>query len=108
MFDDELDASPEALAGRSRGARVQLGEIVLGNMLADWRAHGVATIARVREEKPDQYLRIFVAVLPRQTEIEGDVLDDLTDEELAAVLAAVREVVEVRAPRGGAAEPPPG
>jgi hypothetical protein len=85
---DELE-EPEEHAGAAvrDGGRAKLAANVLDDLAADWRAYGVETIARVREEKPDQYLKIFVAVLPRQTESEENREDEFTYDELCKLRA---------------------
>lgn len=54
------------------GARCRLGEAFLGAVLADFEAHGAATIAKMREEKPDQYFKVVAAILPKEIGGEGD------------------------------------
>lgn len=76
-------------AGRPKGSRNKLGEAFLADMLSDWEAHGIATIAKVREEKPDQYLKVVAGVLPKELNVRVNEFDDLTDEQLARQLAAI-------------------
>ena len=40
----------------ARGSRNRLSEEFLEKLYADFAEHGTEAIARVREEKPDQYL----------------------------------------------------
>lgn len=71
-------------AGRPIGARAKLGEAFIAEMLADFLKHGRDAIERVRQEKPDQYLKVIASLLPREINLR-DVTpdtDDLTDEEL--------------------------
>jgi Family of unknown function (DUF5681) len=73
-------------AGRPVGARSKLGEAFIEAMLADFLAHGPATIERVRQEKPDQYLKVIASLMPREVNMRDltDDTDDMTEEELAA------------------------
>ncbi len=80
---------PPVSPGRPKGSRNKLGEAFLADMLADWEANGVETIARVREDKPDQYLRVVASVLPKELNVRVNDFDDLTDDELARQLAAI-------------------
>lgn len=76
-------------AGRPKGSRNKLGEAFLADMLSDWEAHGIATIAKVREEKPGQYLKVVAGVLPKELNVRVNEFEDLTDEQLARQLAAI-------------------
>ena len=44
-------------AGRPKGSRNKLGEAFIADMFADWVEHGVDAIRRVREERPQDYLK---------------------------------------------------
>lgn len=57
-------------AGRPKGARSKLGEAFIQAMLDDFKEFGADTIATVRDEKPDQYLKVIAAILPK--EITGE------------------------------------
>lgn len=81
--------------GRPLGARNKLGEQFVEALQADFEAHGAETIVKVREEKPDQYLKVIASLLPRDVnltvnEFEGKSDDDIRRElrELAGTLAA--------------------
>lgn len=80
---------PPVSPGRPKGSRNKLGEAFLQDMLADWSEHGVAAIQAVREEKPDQYLKVVASVLPKELNLRVNDFDDLTDDQLARQLAAV-------------------
>jgi hypothetical protein len=73
-------------AGRPKGARCRFSEKFIGDFMADWEEHGPAVIAKVREEKPDVYLRTATAILPKVSD-DGDDFDNLSPEELDARLA---------------------
>jgi hypothetical protein len=109
MFDDDLDAFPDAPAGSGprRDPRAKLFEIFLRHLLGDWRKYGKAAIAKVREEKPDQYLRIVAAIQPRQFSSEADPLDELTDDELRVLVSAAKEAARRNASRAPAGNSPP-
>ncbi len=72
-------------AGRPIGARAKLGEAFIAEMLADFLKHGRNAIERVRQEKPDQYLKVIASLLPKDINLSTSPSDeDLTDEELLA------------------------
>lgn len=53
-------------------ARCRLGETFLKAVLADFEAHGADAIAKMREDKPDQYFKLVAAILPKEIGGEGD------------------------------------
>ena len=59
--------------GRPQGARAKLGEAFLAELFQDWQANGRGVIERVREEKPDVYLKTIASLLPRDVSVStGD------------------------------------
>lgn len=56
--------------GRPKGARSKLGEAFIEAMCNDFNAFGVEAIQKVRDEKPDQYLKVIASILPK--EITGE------------------------------------
>lgn len=80
-------------AGRPLGARNKLGEAFLEALCADFQEHGVAAIQTVRAEKPDQYLKVIASILPKEFHVKDLSLDDMSDAELIAALAAARAVI---------------
>lgn len=68
--------------GRPKGSRNKLGEAFLEAMHADFEQHGVDVIARVRAEKPDQYLKVIASILPKDLNVNINQMDDLTDDQL--------------------------
>ncbi|MBX5143199.1 hypothetical protein HJB79_31315 [Rhizobium lentis] len=69
-------------AGRPKGSRNKLGEQFIEDLYADWQANGVETLQRVREEKPDQYLKVVASILPKDLNVNINQMDDLTDDQL--------------------------
>jgi hypothetical protein len=59
--------------------RNELARRFLDDLAADWRANGVATIERLRDERPHDYVRAVISVLPRESASEPG--DDMTDDE---------------------------
>jgi hypothetical protein len=68
--------------GRPKGARNKLGEQFISDLYADWQEHGVETLAKVRSEKPDQYLKVVASILPKDLNVNINQMDDLTDDQL--------------------------
>lgn len=51
-------------------------------MHQDFEAHGPAVIARVRDEKPDQYLKVIASILPKDINLNVNPIGEMTDDEL--------------------------
>ena len=49
--------------GRKPGSRAKLGEAFVADLCADWEKHGIETIARVREQRPHEYLKVVASIL---------------------------------------------
>jgi hypothetical protein len=75
--------------GRPLGARSKLGEAFLKAMQEDFDQHGVAAIAKVRDTKPDQYLKIIASILPQDLNINLNPMDALTDDQLIERIRAL-------------------
>lgn len=75
--------------GRPKGSRNKLGEAFVQALHDDFQQHGVKTIETVRTERPHEYLKVVASLLPKQVEIKEDAFGDLTDDQLAAIIAAV-------------------
>ncbi len=107
MADDTADqpargkASParrkparEAVAPRPKRTKKTLGDDFLAAVRADFRAHGAGVIAEVRADKPDQYLKIVLSVLPRDFDVAINHLDALSDEEIRNRIRSLEAVVK--------------
>ena len=92
--------------GRPKGSRNKLGEAFVRDMQADWEQHGVATIARVREERPQDYLKVVASILPKDLNVNVNRTDDMTDDELIERIrsldSAIRPFLDAQG-AGGAA-----
>lgn len=55
-------------------------------MLKDFSEHGVDVITVVRQEKPDQYLKVVASILPKEI-----ALDDETTEAIADIILERRK-----------------
>lgn len=76
--------------GRPKGSRNKIGEDFLKAMADDFEEHGQAVIAKVRETKPEAYLRVVADLLPKEMNLNRDPLEDLSDEQLLARLEVLR------------------
>ena len=82
--------------GRPKGSRNKLGERFIAAMCADFEEHGASVIERVREEDPAVYLRVVAGLVPAHVLVHEARLDELSDEELATYLIAVRQALGLR------------
>lgn len=83
--------------GRPKGARNKLSEQFIAALAADFEAHGVRAIERVREAEPGTYLRVIARFVPATVVMQhSSVVGELSDEELAEYLMLVREALAGR------------
>lgn len=74
-------------AGRPKGSRNKLSEAFVDALYADWQASGPAAIVKVREEKPEAYLRVIAQLVPRDFNVKvNDPFDELSDEQIALAI----------------------
>lgn len=81
-------------AGRPKGARSKLGEAFLQELAADFEKHGAEAIIAVREEKPDQYLKVIASILPKEIDIGENTANALKESRDAATEAFFRAMAE--------------
>jgi len=82
--------------GRPKGSRNQLGEAFVADLYADWQANGAETIARVREERPQDYLKVVASILPKDVNLNVSRFDHMTSAELdAEILRLDAEMLEL-------------
>lgn len=91
--------------GRPKGARNKLGEQFISDLYADWQQHGVDTLARVRDEKPDQYLKVVASILPKDLNVNINNMDDLTDDQLIQRIRSLDAAIRPFLDAQGAGEP---
>jgi hypothetical protein len=72
--------------GRPRGARNKLGEQFIEALFDDWQKYGATTIERVREQKPDQYLKVIASILPRDISLNVDPDEHLSDDQIVTLI----------------------
>jgi hypothetical protein len=80
--------------GRPKGSRNKLGEAFLDALHTDWQEHGADAIARVRRERPQDYLKVVAFTLPKDLHVRDARVTDpreLSDEDLAALILNGRD-----------------
>ena len=97
-------------SGRPKGSRNKLGEEFIQKLYADFQEHGEAAIVKVREEKPEHYLKVIAGILPKELKITNE--SDLSDEQLIERIRKLDSVIrpflgaEGTGGTGGGDEPP--
>ena len=61
--------------GRPRGSRDRMSEVLVDAFYADWMENGDAAIQKVRESDISTYVRIAVAMMPKEVKQEVEVRD---------------------------------
>src|SRR5262245_22102880 len=81
--------------GRPKGSRNKLGEEFICALAEDFAKHGPEVIAKVRQDKPEAYLKVVASLLPKDINLNVKPLDDLTDDQL---IERLRRLTEEAAP----------
>ncbi|ESZ22368.1 hypothetical protein NKH52_19270 [Mesorhizobium sp. M1066] len=87
-------AKPAAQKPRRKRAKKTLGDDFLAAVRADFRAYGAGVIAQVRADKPDQYLKIVLSVLPKDFDAKINQMDSLSDDEIRSRIRALETIVK--------------
>jgi hypothetical protein len=87
--------------GRPKGSRNKLGEAFFEDMLAAWQTQGKKAIDRVIEERPHEFIKAVASILPKDVTIRTEAVQELSDDELATALAALRAVGALAGAREG-------
>lgn len=82
--------------GRPKGSRNKLGEAFLEDLYKDWSENGAQALKDCREQNPAAYVRTVASLLPKDINLSVNVSEQLTDDELASGLMAVRQALAVR------------
>ena len=98
MFKPGQSGNP---AGRKKGSRNQLAEQFLSDLQADWEENGVTAIKSMRENNPSDYVKVVAGILPKELNVKTSVVEEMTDDELAAGIAALQALVAAEAARDG-------
>ncbi|MFB9981245.1 hypothetical protein ACFSQQ_19490 [Mesorhizobium kowhaii] len=86
--------TPPAAKRQPKRARKTLGDDFLAAVRADFRTHGAGVIAEVRADKPDQYLKIVLSVLPKDLHVSINQLDGLSDDEIRSRIRSLEAVLK--------------
>lgn len=88
------------IAGRPKGARSRLQENFLAVLANDFKENGEAAIQKMRVERPSEYVKCIASLMPRQLELDRP-MQEMTDDELYAGIAALQRLVDAENLRAG-------
>jgi hypothetical protein len=86
---------PVRRRARPTAIRHSLGRAFLHAIEQDFWQHGPQLLVKMRDKHPAHYLKLIVSLLPEELLIEK-AIETMTDEELAAVLDALRPIVTAK------------
>ena len=100
-------SAPSEIRGGEPKPDALLSDRFIQDVIADWEEHGAKAIASVRADRPQDYLKLITGLFPKDTTVKVDALDELTDEQLSARLAAVlARLAAAGTPAGGGSGSP--
>lgn len=76
-------------AGRPKGARSKLQTDFLNVLADDFSKHGREAVEKMREERPNEYIKAIASLMPKQLEIERP-LQEMSDDDLINAVAALQ------------------
>lgn len=87
------------LDGRPKGSRNKLGEAFIQDVYAKWQERGSEVLTQMIEQEPGGFVRVVAGILPKELVVK-DELSEVSDEELAALVAAARQALSHRGESG--------
>src|SRR5262245_42282566 len=91
MSKEHLRPGPNG-GGRRAGARNKLQTSLLEALAEDFAENGIGAVRICRVERPAEYLKICVSVLPKELIVEAGVLADLSDEQIAGYIGVLQQM----------------
>jgi Family of unknown function (DUF5681) len=82
--------------GKPAGTRNRLTAKFLNALADDFDEHGAAAIEACRQNDPAAYIRVIVALCPKEMEVKRP-LDELTDDDIANLIAILSSPDAARA-----------
>ena len=76
--------------GRAKGTRHKIGEVFLEDMLTAWEARGKDAIERVIKDRPHEFIKAVVSLMPKEIEVKTTTVQELSDDDLARIGRAMR------------------
>ena len=79
--------------GRPKGTKNKFSERFVKKLYLDFKEHGEEAIRKVRDEKPDAYLKVIASILPKDVNLNVDDASALSDEQLIARIRRLDSVI---------------
>jgi hypothetical protein len=97
MTDDPLDdpSCPRASEGQSKVPSAGLHAV----LASDFAQYGADAVKALRLERPNDYLKLVAALIPKDIPVANPTVEEMTDDEFIRVLNALKP----RAPGGSSA-----
>ena len=95
----------EKTGGRVKGSRNKLTAKFIEALCADFEESGDEAIKICRIERPNEYLRVISAILPKELDINDNRLKEIPDDELDVLIELARQRIRSAAkPDSGTSE----
>lgn len=91
--------------GRPKGARNKLAENFLADVQEIWAKQGAECLQDAMTEKPMEFAKMVAGILPKELLVRTAPEDEMTDDELADTLDALRSVADQIRRSGGGDSP---
>lgn len=91
--------------GRPQNAKQKLSDSFLADMLTAWEARGKEAIEKVINERPHEFIKAVAAIVPKDINVKTSTVQELSDDELIAALAALRSAVALAGAGSGSEAP---
>jgi hypothetical protein len=101
QFKPGNNANP---GGKPAGARNRLQGDFMRELAEDFAEHGKNAIVACRIEKPDVYVKVIASLMPKEFEIKRP-LEELSEDELVAGVAALQSYLATQGNGVGVANP---
>lgn len=79
--------------GRPKGSRNQFCEAFIADLHDAWKQRGAEAIQSMIDDKPGDFVKVAAGLLPKDFNINTNVMDDLTDDELAATIDTIKSLI---------------
>jgi hypothetical protein len=81
--------------GRAKGTRNKISQRFLEDFAAEWEAKGAECLKIMATEHPSDFVKVAAGLLPKEMEITDSRLQDISDQELDAIIEHVRTQLSI-------------
>ena len=87
--------------GRPKGARSVLSEEFLQALQDSFKEGGLDAIKKVRDKRPQDYLKVLASILPKQVDVTIDPIEQLSEKDLERHLSGLLDAIADRIAEDG-------